>query len=319
MVKDIINFFKGVRIFLDEVELDEKDKLSFVSLSISPENRIIIAKKLIKRGYSIDVALSFFRRLFNLRRNDSWSKIRENLLDDDMKILLLKLGFKTIREIKIIDNNMIIATKNYNGLRYKDYRDFFNHYIQCILSNQYNVAQKNIKDKIVIDGGSDIGEFAIYCAKLGAKKVYAFEPVTENYNLLVNNIRLNNLNSKIIPIQKALGKNNERVKIYFNGLGQGNANINLNKSMDNFEIIEVVRLDDFLKEKVDFIKLDVEGYEENVLLGASNIIKRDKPILSLSAYHRPTDKIRLPKIIKSIRPDYKIELLNRGEEDFYCE
>ena len=65
--------------------------------------------------------------------------------------------------------------------------------------------------------------------------------------------------------------------------------------------------------------MDTEGFEENVLLGANKTISKFKPVLSLSAYHKPTDKDRLPKIIKSIREDYKITLNHSGEETFYCE
>jgi hypothetical protein len=65
--------------------------------------------------------------------------------------------------------------------------------------------------------------------------------------------------------------------------------------------------------------MDVEGYEENVLLGATNIIRKYKPVLSFSAYHKPTDKVRLPQLVKNIRADYRIKLNSFYEEDFYCD
>jgi hypothetical protein len=65
--------------------------------------------------------------------------------------------------------------------------------------------------------------------------------------------------------------------------------------------------------------MDVEGYEENVLLGARETIRKWKPVLSFSAYHKPTDKTRLPEVVKSIRSDYDIRLNKHFEEDFYCE
>lgn len=71
--------------------------------------------------------------------------------------------------------------------------------------------------------------------------------------------------------------------------------------------------------------MDVEGYEEKVLLGARKTIKKYKPVLSFSAYHKPDDRQRLPRVIKSIRPDYKcvlcpeVEGSTIREETFYCE
>jgi len=193
-----------------------------------------------------------------------------------------------------------------------------------ILYDQYNMQESSIKNKIVVDAGANVGIFSIYAAVLGAKKVYAFEPVKETYDILVENIKRNGLENQILPINKGLGNKNEIKIISYRYCGDGGANISAkkNKELKNQSAV-LIPLDDFVKEnnieRIDFIKMDTEGYEENVLLGAKETIKRWKPILSFSAYHKPTDKERLPKIVKSIRPDYKITLNKFSEEDFYCE
>ena len=56
---------------------------------------------------------------------------------------------------------------------------------------------------------------------------------------------------------------------------------------------------------VDFIKLDVEGAELDVLKGAANSIKKFKPILAVSAYHKHEDLWTLMPYIKSLNPNYK--------------
>ena len=61
-------------------------------------------------------------------------------------------------------------------------------------------------------------------------------------------------------------------------------------------------------EKVDFIKMDVEGAELPVLKGAAKTLKRFKPKLALSAYHRPDDFRRIPEFIKSVSPGYRLYL-----------
>ena len=193
------------------------------------------------------------------------------------------------------------------------------------INDQYNLKKINIKNKIVIDIGANIGSFSLYAAALGAKKVYAFEPVKATYELLKENIRNNNFGDIIIPINKALGEKEETKQIFFSNAGDVGATMNQQMRKDNVKSIniDIIPLDKFIKEnkisRVDFIKMDVEGYEEQVLLGAKETIKKWKPILSFSAYHLPTDKERLPKIVKSIRSDYKITLNKFAEEDFYCE
>ena len=71
-------------------------------------------------------------------------------------------------------------------------------------------------------------------------------------------------------------------------------------------------VDSYVREKrlprVDFIKLDVEGAELDVLKGAATTIARWKPILILSAYHKWDDFWTLRNFVKSIRADYEFAL-----------
>jgi len=191
-----------------------------------------------------------------------------------------------------------------------------------VMNNQYNIHPENIKDKVIIDAGAHNGEFSMLAALLGAKKVYAFEPVSETSKMLRDNIKLSKMSSQITVIQKALGNKEETQDIAFNFIGDGAAKIGDIYFGKDSEKIEVVTLDNFVKKNkiknIDFIKMDIEGFEENALLGAKNTIKTQKPILSFSAYHKPDDKVRLPKTVKSIREDYKIVLNKFDEEDFYC-
>ena len=78
-------------------------------------------------------------------------------------------------------------------------------------------------------------------------------------------------------------------------------------------------LDDQLKgigvEKVNYIKMDIEGAEREALKGAAKTIAASKPILMLDSYHLPDDQVVLPQVVKSIWADYRVntgpcELLN---------
>ena len=78
------------------------------------------------------------------------------------------------------------------------------------------------------------------------------------------------------------------------------------------EIVKITTLDAYVREKnlprVDFIKLDVEGAELDVLKGAVTTIARFKPILALSAYHKLDDFWTLMNFVKSVRPDYEFAM-----------
>lgn len=87
---------------------------------------------------------------------------------------------------------------------------------EIFTENVYQVGEDDIKDKIVLDLGANIGAFSLYAAALGAKKVYAFEPNPNNYAVLLNNIAINGFEEIIYPIKKAVS-DSEKVQM----IGEG--------------------------------------------------------------------------------------------------
>lgn len=69
----------------------------------------------------------------------------------------------------------------------------------------------DVKNKSVVDIGAFAGDTAIYFAIKGAKKVIAIEPHPGAYEELVENIRINGLERKIVPLNMAVG---DKVRIY---------------------------------------------------------------------------------------------------------
>jgi FkbM family methyltransferase len=191
---------------------------------------------------------------------------------------------------------------------------------EVFVKNQYDVDGGNVNGKVVIDCGANIGMFAVYSALHGARKVYAFEPLSSTYEMLCRNVAINHLEGVIFPEKFAVGDKDCTAMLNSKGEGDVMASIELKKGGNDTEEVKVTSLDSFLSgEEAGFIKMDVEGSEENALIGAKGSIAKSKPVLSLSAYHKPTDKTRLPEVILSIRPDYRIKLNNYAEDDFYCD
>ena len=73
--------------------------------------------------------------------------------------------------------------------------------------------------------------------------------------------------------------------------------------------------------KPTFIKIDVEGFEEKLINGAIEIIKKYKPLIAAAVYHKPDDLWRLPLKIKEILPDHSFFLrsyMNLNETVLYA-
>jgi len=142
-------------------------------------------------------------------------------------------------------------------------------------------AKKVSKDKTIIDIGGNCGLFCIPAEKEGYK-VFTFEPVSMNVELLELNKRENNCqNLTIIP--KALSNNNTKKKIFIPYCSD-NTSFNLSVAVSNMKIKdyieEVVSCQTFdswvSKQKninVGFIKIDVQGFEKEVLQGMQNFLK----------------------------------------------
>lgn len=135
-----------------------------------------------------------------------------------------------------------------------------------------------------IDIGANIGTYSILASKLTNCLSIAFEPSLNNFNILSANISLNNLKDKIKLYNIALGSKNEMQTIGFKG---ELTYITSNKDL-SLQNVNVKQLDTIL-DYANLIKIDVEGYEENVLKGAIKILKNKKTnalIVEFAGYNR---------------------------------
>ena len=77
--------------------------------------------------------------------------------------------------------------------------------------------------------------------------------------------------------------------------------------------IQVDSIDDIVKNnRVDFIKMDIEGAELNALKGAAKTIVRDHPILAVCVYHKREDLLEIPNYIHSLYEGYKFYIRAYG-------
>ena len=146
---------------------------------------------------------------------------------------------------------------------------------------------------VALDIGANIGAYTFKMAQLVSEKgqVIAFEPTSWAFSKLKKNVELNNFNN-IILNRIALSNESKTEKRHFRSswLVKGGQNP-ISKTDD---IIQFIMLDDYLLKnsisKVDFIKLDVDGFEFQVLQGAAKTLKECKPIIILETSIRSRNK-----------------------------
>lgn len=188
------------------------------------------------------------------------------------------LGHKQLITSPITGNfNIHIDTTNYidASIYYMgDYEPWLKKFFKVIIK----------KNSTVLDVGANIGFHSLYFAELAGNngKVISVEPILQNFEALEKNIALNHFKN-IITVQKALASKQRLMQI---GIDANNNNPGAFSLMGNGAKkidIHCVKgddlLDDLLIEKIDFIKIDVEGFELEVIKGLLKTIARDKPVI----------------------------------------
>lgn len=138
---------------------------------------------------------------------------------------------------------------------------------------------------VVLDIGANIGQETVYYSDW-AKKVYAFEPAQSTFECLEKNVQQNNLKNVVLH---RLGVSNSANKALIN-LVKGNEGRSFvtDKPNKNTQEIELIVLDNFElhglnDEKIDFVKMDVEGFEINALEGMKGLIDKHSPTFMIEA------------------------------------
>jgi FkbM family methyltransferase len=148
------------------------------------------------------------------------------------------------------------------------------------------------KDSVIFDIGANIGLHSLYfsCVIGSDGFCYSFEPVKSTYDRLNENIEFN-VFKNIKAFNIAFSNSDQTLDIYRskNGYDAWNSLAGFQNISDNkFEIskVECKKLDDFLDSNPsirppDFIKIDTEGWELNVLKGAQNYLTNNSPVLMI--------------------------------------
>ena len=138
---------------------------------------------------------------------------------------------------------------------------------------------------VILDVGANIGYYSIMLANIVGSngKIYALEPEPTNYQTLKKNITLNKLENIIEPYQMGASDTNSPRFLYRSKYSNmhsfilpENDILDIKNPKSQIEI-KMTNLSDFIsnKEAIDMLRMDIEGYEVEVLLGLQNAIKNN--------------------------------------------
>ena len=244
-----------------------------------------ISKKFFKKATIYRYMLAFYPEAFGNIKNSMHLVFRYSIVNIFYwifkRILFIIQRFKYPLEIEVFITFYIFGLKQYN------------------IKNIFEV--KN--DAVVFDIGAFKGDTAYFFSKKCSNKarIYAFEPDENNYKVLLkikDKYKLNNVIASNILFS------NSETEINFLSMDLNRPAVKM-KSTTIDKFVEENNI-----EKIDYIKMDVEGAEKNILEGSIKTIKKFKPSLAIAIYHGGKlfmeDFYNIPIFIKNIiNEDYE--------------
>ncbi len=165
----------------------------------------------------------------------------------------------------------------------------------------------------VIDCGAHIGLFSRFAVQRGAGRVIAIEPDPENLVCLEENLAREIAEGKVTVVKAGVWDRKTRLSLQIN---QGNSAAHSfvfaygDTNAEKVGGIDVLPLDDIVQDlqldRVDFIKMDIEGAERQALAGSVDTIARFKPRLAVCSYHMQDDPGAILEIVQRARSDYEV-------------
>lgn len=169
-----------------------------------------------------------------------------------------------------------------------------------------NVVIEARNGDIVVDGGGYVGDSALYFAnRVGPQGcVFAFEFIPNNVRRWKENADRNPLLSSQMHLLQYPLWSTSGVKLGFEDEGAASRVSESSEAM----IFETLTIDDMVESKglnrIDFIKLDIEGAEVEALKGAEKTIRAMKPKLGVCLYHDSSHFSQIPLMLKEMNPNY---------------
>jgi len=187
---------------------------------------------------------------------------------------------------------------------------FVHQQYRCTASNEAIECQLG---DYVIDAGACYGDTALYFSHLAGPsgRVVSFEFLPQNLSVLQKNLDLNPTLSRTIQVHQNPVWLESGKELFVSGSGPG-TRVTSEKITPDAASVSTLQIDDLVGTpdfpKVDFIKMDIEGAEQQALRGAEKSIRRFKPKLAITVYHSLEDFWEIPQWIAQLGLEYKLYL-----------
>ena len=177
--------------------------------------------------------------------------------------------------------------------------------------NELGNLQRYIrKGDVCLDIGANIGNHSIYYAKIcHASKIFAFEPVQSTFATLQKNIKINHLENCIEARNFGLSDRMKSASIvHFDEKNIGSTQLSENNGGD----LKLASLDDMTFScNIDFVKIDVEGMEYDLLRGAKQFFAKHKPVVFIEIWDKHFEKVN------SLLQEYGYRVFEKRPADNY--
>ena len=198
-----------------------------------------------------------------------------------LKELKLRLKYRPKTAIVEVNGSRMLVFPKNDGI----HSDLFLHHKREPICTQYLLKGNIIKEgDVVLDIGANIGYYVLIESRLvGIKgRVYAVEPVQSNFRTLKKNVKLNNLDN-VSTYQLAMGEKNCNAEIYISSY----ANLCRMKKCERgdkivgVQEVPVETVDTFIRDKQvpNFVRMDVEGYEYEIIKGMQHLLEKNISLL----------------------------------------
>lgn len=175
---------------------------------------------------------------------------------------------------------------------------------------------KNFKGNVILEGGVSDGIDSVHFYNFfnnNNLKVYGFEPFVEAFEVSPNKSILIKKGMEIFPW--ALWDEDKDLSFYKNEFSSSTSSVIRNNSVpatDEYTVVKGSRIDSFVRDmginSICLLKLDIEGAEMEALKGASETIRKYKPQLAISIYHKKEHLFEVPELLRELHPGYKFKL-----------
>ena len=161
----------------------------------------------------------------------------------------------------------------------------------------------------VVDCGAHVGVFTRFALRSGAARVVVIEPDPVHLACLEANLTQEIADGRVLLVKAGVWDSRRTLTLY-QPEGFSLSNTFIFELENRVEGIPVLPLDEIVEEldldRVDFIKMDIEGSERRAMRGAVKTLKRFRPRMAICTYHRADDPEVLPQIALSAHPDYRV-------------